>query len=85
MKNILIIALIGVAFACSKTKPTNIKAEVKPGPITLVIHGGAGTIKRENMTPESFAALKNVVLDPLDAPDTFVWSPVQHPITLLPL
>ncbi|ELR72946.1 Isoaspartyl aminopeptidase [Fulvivirga imtechensis AK7] len=28
-------------------------AEAKePGPITLVIHGGAGTIKKENMTPE---------------------------------
>lgn len=24
----------------------------EPGPITLVIHGGAGTIRRENMTPE---------------------------------
>ncbi|MEN8249556.1 MAG: isoaspartyl peptidase/L-asparaginase [Bacteroidota bacterium] len=28
------------------------KEELKPGPITLVIHGGAGTILKKNMSPE---------------------------------
>lgn len=38
--------------ACEQQKTANSGTDKPAGPITLVIHGGAGTIKRENMTPE---------------------------------
>lgn len=38
-----------------------------PGPITLVIHGGAGTIKRENMTPEREKAYREGLNQALEA------------------
>lgn len=42
------------------------KEEVKqPGPITLVIHGGAGTIKKENMTPEREKAYRHKLQEAL--------------------
>lgn len=37
------------------------------GPITLVIHGGAGAIKRENMTPEREAAYRAALSQALDS------------------
>lgn len=37
------------------------------GPITLVIHGGAGTIKRENMTPEREKAYREGLNQALEA------------------
>ena len=39
----------------------------EPGPITLVIHGGAGTIKRENMTPEREKAYREGLNQALEA------------------
>ena len=39
----------------------------EPGPITLVIHGGAGTIKRENMTPEREQAYEAKLSEALNA------------------
>lgn len=48
---VLIIALVVLHMAC---QPQNLNQSTPAGkfPITLVIHGGAGTIKKENMTPE---------------------------------
>ena len=37
------------------------KNDADPGPITLVIHGGAGTIRRENMTPEREKAYRDAL------------------------
>ena len=36
-------------------------------PLALVIHGGAGTIKKENMTPEMEAAYTEKLQEALDA------------------
>lgn len=36
------------------------------GPITLVIHGGAGTIKKENMTPEREKAYQEKLQEALN-------------------
>ena len=36
--------------------------EIKQGPISLVIHGGAGTIERENMTEEQDAEIQQLNL-----------------------
>ena len=51
-------------------EPENSKDSVEnlqPGPITLVIHGGAGTILRGNMTPEKEKAYHNVLAIALDS------------------
>lgn len=39
----------------------------KPGPITLVIHGGAGTIERKNMSAEMEAAYQEKLSEALNA------------------
>ena len=41
--------------------------EKEVGPITLVIHGGAGTILKENMTPEKEQAYNEKLSEALDA------------------
>ena len=51
--------------ACS-AKPEKAE-ELKPGPITLVIHGGAGTIRKANMTPEKEAAYHAALQQALDS------------------
>lgn len=50
LRILLFICLSGCLLHCSSRENTSQMNEI--GPITLVIHGGAGTIKRENMTPE---------------------------------
>jgi beta-aspartyl-peptidase (threonine type) len=52
---------------CEKQKSTVSKRDQPPGPITLVIHGGAGTIKRENMTPELEKAYHDVLNQALES------------------
>lgn len=42
------------------------KKEVKQGPISLVIHGGAGTIKRENMTEKQDSAYRAKLTEALE-------------------
>ena len=41
-------------------------AKAQNYPVTLVIHGGAGTIKKENMTPEREAAYRQALQHALD-------------------
>ncbi|VAW27651.1 Isoaspartyl aminopeptidase @ Asp-X dipeptidase [hydrothermal vent metagenome] len=60
---ILIISIL--FFSCTKDEKTEqiVKSEVEQpnnvGPITLVIHGGAGTILKENMSPEKEKAYRD--------------------------
>ncbi len=60
---ILIISIL--FFSCTKDEKTEqiVESEVeqpgKVGPITLVIHGGAGTILKENMSPEKEKAYRD--------------------------
>ncbi|MCF6351941.1 MAG: isoaspartyl peptidase/L-asparaginase [Cyclobacteriaceae bacterium] len=59
---ILIVSIL--FFSCTKDEKTNqiVESEIeqsdKVGSITLVIHGGAGTILKENMTPEKEKAYR---------------------------
>lgn len=46
---------------------TTEKKELKQGPITLVIHGGAGTIKRENLTEEQDKEYRAKLAEALEA------------------
>jgi beta-aspartyl-peptidase (threonine type) len=68
MAKLLFPLLLLVALACTpKSERKLAVAEVKPGPITLVIHGGAGTILRENLTPEKEAAYRERLTVALDS------------------
>jgi beta-aspartyl-peptidase (threonine type) len=69
MKKVLYsIVLVFIALACQE-KSSQIKSEKKErmGPITLVIHGGAGTIRRTDMTPEKERAYQTELKKALDA------------------
>lgn len=52
MKQFWSILACVLLFCSCATKDANTSSENTYGPITLVIHGGAGTIVRENMPPE---------------------------------
>lgn len=59
MKNILFIAASILFIGCNtavKTPSENPAQPVKVNEFAIVIHGGAGTIKKENMTPDLEAA-----------------------------
>jgi beta-aspartyl-peptidase (threonine type) len=68
-----------MAIACTSTEKqqaeapaTNIQScEDRPA-YAMVIHGGAGTILRENMTPENEAAVREVLNAALDAGETIL-------------
>jgi L-asparaginase / beta-aspartyl-peptidase len=68
MKKFLQFLLIALPLGC--THPAAKKQadqEAQTGPITLVIHGGAGAIKRENMTPEKERAYLEKLTEVLDS------------------
>jgi beta-aspartyl-peptidase (threonine type) len=68
MKNLLPLLLLFLMLSsCERQKNTVSRTELAPGPITLVIHGGAGTIKRENMTPEREKAYRDALNQALEA------------------
>lgn len=52
MRNVIFSLIPLMLIAGCKPEGAEPAAEKKPGPITIVIHGGAGTIRKENMTPE---------------------------------
>lgn len=52
--------------ACESQKQT-VRKDPEPGPITLVIHGGAGTISRENMTAAKEAAYNEALKQALES------------------
>ena len=60
----LLATILLALLACQDSKKSTPQ---EPGPITLVIHGGAGTIRRENMTPEKEAAYHTVLQQALDS------------------
>jgi beta-aspartyl-peptidase (threonine type) len=64
---ILFSILCFVCMNCDPNKSTESKETLPAGPITLVIHGGAGTIKRENMTPEREKAYHDALATALDS------------------
>ena len=59
-------SVVFLAFACTKNSGGKAPEQVRSGPITLVIHGGAGTILRSNMSAESEAAYHQKLQDALD-------------------
>jgi L-asparaginase / beta-aspartyl-peptidase len=68
MRNvILLIAMLLFMAACTTDQKPGERSEMKPGPITIVIHGGAGTILRKNMTPEREKAYHAALKTALDS------------------
>lgn len=66
MKWFLIILQILLAFACAKNSDRKAPDQIEPGPITLVIHGGAGTILRGSMSAEREALYHRRLQEALD-------------------
>jgi len=52
---------------CEPKKAKEFPKNLQAGPITLVVHGGAGTILRENMTPEKEKAYHDVLTTALES------------------
>lgn len=52
LKHIAFSFLLALLFGCSSTAEQESKDSDTIGPITIVVHGGAGTISKEIMTPE---------------------------------
>ena len=65
MKNLLLMALMLVFGSCLRNGPHPARDD-GPGAITLVIHGGAGTIKRENMTAQQEKAYHDKLKEALN-------------------
>lgn len=59
--SLILFAFIFISCGEKKLQP------VAKGPITLVIHGGAGTIKRENLTPEKEKEYHQKLSEALDS------------------
>ena len=64
---LLLLTFIGGCSQSTKDDQPNKNKSTDPGPITLVIHGGAGTILKKNMTPEREEAYQNKLKEALDA------------------
>ena len=69
LQKITIILALILFISCNNEikKESEIKVSPKDIPFALVIHGGAGTIKKEYMTPEMEAAYTNKLQEALDA------------------
>jgi beta-aspartyl-peptidase (threonine type) len=68
MKTWLVISILSfLAMSCQPDKSAKPRENLPPGSITLVIHGGAGTILKENMTPEKEKAYHTALAIALDS------------------
>ncbi len=68
MKNYFLLIILALSLSCTPDQDSKQStASQSIGPITLVIHGGAGTIKRENMTPEREKAYHDKLQEALDS------------------
>lgn len=65
-KPIALMFLLFIAVSCETTKSPEKASDRKP-PLTLVIHGGAGTIKKDRMSPEREKEYHDALKAALDA------------------
>lgn len=65
MKHVALLSFFLFTLACDPAKMTSPSQSDRKPPLTLVIHGGAGTIRKQHMTPERerayHAALKHAL------------------------
>ncbi|HYF68667.1 MAG TPA: isoaspartyl peptidase/L-asparaginase [Ohtaekwangia sp.] len=68
MKYALLFMISGILMHCTNPAPSVTEAKTdKSFPITLVIHGGAGTITRENLSPEKEQAYRVKLKEAIDS------------------
>ncbi len=67
MKWFWIIPIVVFAFSCSNDRSKKIVSPSDFGPITLVVHGGAGTIRKSNMSAEKEAEYHQKLRQALDS------------------
>lgn len=74
MKWFLIFLTVFVGFSCSKKSGQKGGEEHFSGPITIIVHGGAGTIRRSNLSAEKEAEYHQKLREALDAGFTILES-----------
>jgi beta-aspartyl-peptidase (threonine type) len=67
MRSAFLLISTMLLLASCNTNSSPAAGDNKPGPITIVIHGGAGTIRKENMTPEKEKAYHEALQTALDS------------------
>ena len=68
MKQLLFVVILTLTFGCApNNKKPGDTVPPSPGEITLVIHGGAGTITRQNLSPEREKAYHEKLKEALDS------------------
>ena len=67
MRSALLLTIAILSLAGCNTNSPKVAKDSAPGPITIVIHGGAGTIRKENMTPEQEKAYHEALETALDS------------------
>jgi len=55
------IILLGIAFLLCLVSVSHAQTSQPPGPITIVVHGGAGTLKKKNMTDKQETAYREKI------------------------
>ena len=67
MKHILALTLASIAFSCATNPNQNREVSTHSGPVTLVIHGGAGTITKGTLSAEKEKAYHAKLKEALDS------------------
>jgi len=67
MKNVLLVVLVIFLAGCGANRESKRDKSLSSGPITLVVHGGAGTITRANLSPEREQAYHAALRQALDS------------------
>ena len=67
MRSATLFVIFFLVMACKSENTSNPAEQEKKSPVTLVIHGGAGIIRKENMTPEREEAYHAALKQALDS------------------
>lgn len=68
MKKLFLLSLLSIfIFGCNSEKKTTTSTTKKTNEFAIIIHGGAGTILKENMTPETEKAYKDKLTESIKA------------------
>lgn len=67
LRNFLLLLIVSCLFSCNNQESTTQSNEATNSPISIVIHGGAGGIKRENMNEKRQAAYKAKLQEALES------------------
>lgn len=66
-KSLIVAAFCCIIIGCNRENSDKMEQNAPVGPITLVIHGGAGTITRSNLSPEKEKEYREALTTALDS------------------